>query len=189
MQWRPAAQSTSVVHQVGQVTAVPLQTYGEQLGSPAKPTVAGTQVPGEATELHTSHAWLQGELQHTPSMHRLDLQSVPSLQVAPRGLRETHWPPVQVYPGAHWAAEVHELGQAAEVPVHTKGSHVELPAEPAAMSLQVPSNPGMAQVSHEPPQAVSQQYESTQCPWVHWRSRAQIDPFGKVARHCPDRSQ
>ena len=96
MQWRPAAQSTSVVHQVGQVTAVPLQTYGEQLGSPAKPVEAGTHVPGEATELHTSHAWLQGELQQTPSTYRLDLQSVPSWHWAPSGLRETHWPPVQV---------------------------------------------------------------------------------------------
>jgi hypothetical protein len=157
MQWRPVAQSTSVVHQVGQVTAVPLHTYGVQLGAPAKPVEAGTHTPGDATELHTSHAWLHGESQQTPSTHRLDLQSAPFWHWAPSGFCEMHAPPVQKFPGEHWVLTVQPVGQLAPLLPHTYGAHGGDPAAPVLMRVHVPSWVGAPQVSQAPPQAVLQQ--------------------------------
>jgi hypothetical protein len=44
----------------------------------------------------------------------------------------------------------------------------------------------MSHASHCPLQIPSQQYESTQCEFVHWSSALQRCPFAFFGWHCPE---
>jgi hypothetical protein len=59
------------------------------------------QSPGVAVRLQAMHASAHALLQHTPWAQKPDLHSVPTPQLAPRGLRPQE-ALVQTFPGTHW---------------------------------------------------------------------------------------
>ncbi len=75
----------SVAQVAGQVTAVPLQRYGAQLGLPACPAGTGVHAPVEQVP-HAPHA----ELQHVPPKQNPDWHWLALEQPEPFASFETH---------------------------------------------------------------------------------------------------
>jgi hypothetical protein len=159
-----SAQSAALRQRVGHLPDNPEHLNGEQVGVPASPASTGVQVPSKPEALHTSHAPLQAELQHTPFTQKRVGQSVAVVQAVPSSFSGSQAPLTHSWPGAHSSLRAHCAGHPREVPVQASGAQVGLPSEPTGLGVQTPGASGLSQASHCPLQAASQHTPSTQKP-------------------------
>jgi hypothetical protein len=152
IQKKPEAHWLSPEHEVGQLAELPPQTKGEQLGEPAAPRPAITQVPPAPVQL--SQAPAQAVVQQTLSAQNPDAHAPPP-------------PAPQLCPlsSLQLPAPSHEL-----LPAQAPGG--ELSSAYCAMLTQVPPTPVH---DWQTPQVVEQQWLSMQAT-AHWLSVEQVAP-------------
>jgi hypothetical protein len=83
------------VQEDGHDAAVPLHTYGEQLGLPVEPALMLVQVPKEPVRLQASQAPAQAVLQQRPSTQLPEVHWLAAEQVAPFDCLATQEVPLQ----------------------------------------------------------------------------------------------
>jgi len=94
----PEAQSPSAMQLAPHEPDFPLQTYGEQLGSPAEPFGTSVHAPSldaPSDFAQTSHAPAQGLSQQTPSEQLPPTHSPEPPHESPSGFFARHAPPLQ----------------------------------------------------------------------------------------------
>lgn len=159
-----STQSDALRQRAGHLPDNPEHLYGAQVGLPASPASRGVQVPSKPTALHTSHAPLQAELQHTPSTQKRVGQSMALPQAVPRSFSGSQVPLTHSWPGAHSSLREHCAGHPRDVPVQASGAQVGLPSDPRVLGEQTPGASEVSQASHCPLQTASQHTPSTQKP-------------------------
>ena len=102
----------------GQLPEPPLQTYAPQSGAPVYPAGRSAHVPTAPARLHASQPPAHAVLQHTPSTQEPEAHSALEEQTAPFDFGNTHAPPRQLAPAAHWEEAPQLLGHVVKPPLH-----------------------------------------------------------------------
>ena len=184
----PCAQPAFEAHDVGHVVCVPSHAYAPQLGSPARPSGAAPQVPGDPGTAQLSHAPAQVVLQQYPSTQKPLAQLSEVWQAAPSVARTSHWPLAHQASAAQSRSVAQAVGQVGSTPSHSDGLHAGDPALPVGAVAQVPLAGAPASVEHTwhaPLHAVEQQTPSTQLPLWHWRGSLHAAPTPVAATPAP----
>ncbi len=157
LQEAPGAQSPLLLHELGQLAKVPLQTYAPHEGSPAAPAGRSVQVPEAPVRLQPSQAFPHALSQHTPSSQWLLWHCAARVQLAPLASLGTHAPPLHQCVETQPESSAHDVGQVPLLPSHTYGPQLGSPALLAASGVQMPSLPVTSHRSQAPPHALLQQ--------------------------------
>lgn len=123
--------------------------------------VQAPTVPGRSqrSQLPPAH----GALQQVPSAQKFEAQAAapPSRQLWPRPNLPWHTPMTHPPSGEQSSFTMQALGQEPASPAHRNGSQTgDLPGAPFGKAMQLPD--WLSHESQPPPQALSQQMESTQ---------------------------